>query len=171
MRPRLASLLSSLLALAGAAPSLAGEEGAAAAPQLCAAYSGLPEGEGAKAGMAFIPGGTFVLGSDPQQPEERFTHIVRVDPFWIDRHEVTNAQFSRFVAATHYVTLAERGLDPKTHPGASEELLAPGSALFVQPMKADRSGSNAQWRQLARARGPGLDHRRPREPSRRARRL
>lgn len=120
MRPRLASLLSSLLALAGAAPSLAGEEGAdGAAPQLCAAYSGLPEGDGAKAGMAFIPGGTFVMGSDRQQPEERFTHIVRVDPFWIDRHEVTNAQFSRFVAATHYVTLAERGLDPKSHPGAA----------------------------------------------------
>lgn len=76
MRPRLASLLSSLLALAGAAPSLAGEEGAdGAAPQLCAAYSGLPEGDGAKAGMAFIPGGTFVMGSDRQQPEERFTHI------------------------------------------------------------------------------------------------
>jgi hypothetical protein len=29
---------------------------------------------------------------------------------------------------THYVTPAERGLDPKIQPGASEELLAPGSA-------------------------------------------
>jgi len=110
--------------------------------------------------MAFIPGGTFVMGSDRQQPEERFTHIVRVDPFWIDRHEVTNAQFSRFVAATHYVTLAERGLDPKTHPGASEELLAPGSALFVQPMKADRSGSNAQWWQYVK----GANWREPEGP-------
>ena len=51
----------------------------------------------ATAGMVFIPGGRFVMGSDREQPEERFTHIVRVDPFWIDRHEVTNAQFERFV--------------------------------------------------------------------------
>ena len=79
--------------------------------------SGLPEGDGAKAGMAFIPGGTFVMGSDRQQPGERFTHIVRVDPFWIERHEVTNAQFSRFVAATPYVharrARARRGADPR----------------------------------------------------------
>jgi sulfatase modifying factor 1 len=94
--------------------------------------------------MVSIPGGAFVMGSDREQPEERSTHIVRVDPFWIDRHEVTNAQFARFVATTHYVTLAERGLDPKMHPGASEDLLAPGSALFVRPTKVDRSGSNAQ---------------------------
>jgi formylglycine-generating enzyme required for sulfatase activity len=33
------------------------------------------------------------MGSDQQQPEKRFTHFVRVDGFWIDRHEVTNAQF------------------------------------------------------------------------------
>ena len=40
-----------------------------------------------------------------------------VDGFWIDQHEVTNAEFAEFVEATGYKTLAERGLDPKTHPG------------------------------------------------------
>ena len=77
---------------------------------------GLPDGKDTKTGMAFIPGGSFVMGSDRQQPEERSTRFVRVDGFWIDRidrHEVTNAQFARFVAATGYVTLAERGLDPQ----------------------------------------------------------
>src|SRR5262245_58749890 len=59
----------------------------------CAAYAGLPAEEGDTAGMAFIPGGTFIMGSDRHRPEERFTHAVRVDGFWIDRHEVTNAQF------------------------------------------------------------------------------
>jgi hypothetical protein len=40
----------------------------------CAAYSGHPAEEGETAGMAFIPGGTFVMGSERHQPEERFTH-------------------------------------------------------------------------------------------------
>ena len=76
-----------------AAAACAVPERTGPARQACAAYSGLPEGSGATAGMVFIPGGTFAMGSDRQQPEERFTHIVRVDGFWIDRHEVTNAQF------------------------------------------------------------------------------
>ena len=58
----------------------------------CAAYSGLPSGNGETAGMMFVPAGTFTMGSDQHQPEERFTHVARVDGFWIDRHEVTNAQ-------------------------------------------------------------------------------
>jgi sulfatase modifying factor 1 len=71
----------------------------------CAAYSGLPSGDGETAGMIFVPAGTFAMGSDQHQPEERFTHFTRVDGFWIDRHEVTNAQFKKFVEATGYVTL------------------------------------------------------------------
>ena len=56
-------------------------------------------------------------GVDDQHPEEARRHAVTVDGFWIDRHEVTNAQFARFVDATGYRTLAERGLDPKAYPG------------------------------------------------------
>src|SRR5215212_1557300 len=89
----------------------------------CAAYPGVPADKGDTAGMAFIPGGRFQMGSGRHQPEERFTHVVRVDDFWIDRHEVTNAQFKEFVYATGYRTLAERGLDPKTHPNMDKELL------------------------------------------------
>ena len=146
MWPRLLLPCIGLLAsIAATTPCAAEDAPGDTAPKLCAAYSGLPDGKDTKTGMAFIPGGSFVMGSDRQQPEERSTHFVRVDGFWIDRHEVTNAQFARFVAATGYVTLAELGLDPQTHPGTKEDLLAPGSALFVQPMKADRGGSNAQW--------------------------
>src|SRR5262245_5998812 len=57
----------------------------------CAAYSGLPAGTGDTAGMVPIRGGRFLMGSERHQPEERFTHTVRVDDFWIDQHEVTNA--------------------------------------------------------------------------------
>ena len=74
----------------------------------CAAYSGLPSEDNDAAGMVFIRGGTFVMGSERQRPEERFTHTVRVDGFWIDRHEVTNAQFREFVTATGYAKRAGR---------------------------------------------------------------
>ena len=104
----------------------------------CAAYAGLPDEQGKTAGMAFIRGGTFRMGSERHQPEERFTHAVRVEGFWIDRHEVTNAQFRQFVDATGYVSLAERGLDPKAHADMPKELLVPGSTVFIQPTDARR---------------------------------
>ena len=85
--------------------------------------------------MVFVPGGSFIMGSDRDRPEERFSHEVRVDGFWIDRHEVTNAEFAEFVKASGYVTLAERGLDPKTHPGMTADLTAPGSVTFVPPIR------------------------------------
>src|SRR5262245_40624470 len=115
-----------------------------ALPGSCAAYPGLP-GEGDRAGMAFIPAGTFSMGSQRHRPEERYTHIVRVSEFWIDRHEVTNAQYAEFVTATGYVTLAERGGDPKLHASLPKELLAPGSIVFVMPTDVARSGSVTQW--------------------------
>jgi sulfatase modifying factor 1 len=111
----------------------------------CAAYSGIPSQDNDTSGMAFIRGGTFVMGSERHRPEERFTHLVRVDGFWIDRHEVTNAQFREFVAATGYVTLAERGLDPATHPGMPKELIAPGSVVFIPPTNVASGGRITQW--------------------------
>ena len=114
-------------------------------PGTCAAYSGLPSEDNNAAGMVYIRGGTFVMGSDHQRPEERFTHIVRVEGFWIDRHEVTNAQFREFVTATGYVTLAERGLDPATHPDMPKELLAPGSLVFIAPTDVASGGRITQW--------------------------
>ena len=47
--------------------------------------------------MAWIPGGTFRMGSDRHYPEEAPVHRVTVDPFWIDRTPVTNRQFRQFV--------------------------------------------------------------------------
>jgi formylglycine-generating enzyme required for sulfatase activity len=47
----------------------------------CTAYGGLPNEDGETAGMAFISGGTFMMGSERYRQEERFTHLVRVDGF------------------------------------------------------------------------------------------
>ena len=77
--------------------------------------------------MVFISGGSFNMGSDGKHPEEQYSHPVKVDGFWIDRHEVTNSEFAQFIEATGYKTLAERGENPKNHPDMSGNVLEPGS--------------------------------------------
>lgn len=59
-------------------------------------------------GFVDIPGGGFVMGADPHYPEEGPPRRVLVSPFRLQVHEVTNSQFAAFVAATGYVTEAER---------------------------------------------------------------
>jgi formylglycine-generating enzyme len=78
-----------------------------------------------------IPAGTFRMGSDHHYPEEAPTHRVHVDAFSMHPTTVTNEQFAAFVAATGYVTVAERPLDPADFPGAPPENLVPGSLVFT----------------------------------------
>jgi formylglycine-generating enzyme len=80
--------------------------------------------------MLWIPGGTFLMGSEDFYPEEGPVHEVSVDGFWMDRHIVTNEQFARFVEATGYITIAERELNPADYPGAPPENLVPGALIF-----------------------------------------
>src|ERR1700728_4096645 len=80
--------------------------------------------------MAWVSGGMFLMGSADFYPEERPVHRVSVDGFWIDTSPVTVAEFRQFVAATGYVTLAERPLDPSDYPDAAPDVLAPGSLVF-----------------------------------------
>ena len=81
-------------------------------------------------GMVGIAGGTFRMGDDRFYPEEGPVREVEVDPFRIDSHPVTAAEFRRFVRETDYVTLAERELDPGDYPDADPDLLVPGSLVF-----------------------------------------
>src|SRR5690606_6003650 len=85
-----------------------------------------------KSEMVKIEGGTFEMGSNNFQGAQPL-HQVTVNSFYMDVHEVTNAQFEAFVKATGYVTVAERPLDPKDFPGADPALLVPGSAVFSAP--------------------------------------
>jgi sulfatase modifying factor 1 len=82
--------------------------------------------------MLWIPGGTFLMGSEDFYPEEGPVHEVSVDGFWMDRHTVTNEEFARFVDATGYVTIAERELNPADYPGAPPENLVPGALVFQE---------------------------------------
>ena len=80
--------------------------------------------------MAWISGGTFLMGSEDFYPEERPVRSVAVDGLWIDMKPVTAAQFRRFVRETGHVTVAERPLDPQDYPDADPALLVPGSLVF-----------------------------------------
>jgi formylglycine-generating enzyme required for sulfatase activity/uncharacterized membrane protein YkvA (DUF1232 family) len=80
--------------------------------------------------MRWIPGGTFLMGSEDFYPEEGPVHEVHVDGFWMDRHTVTNEEFGRFIEATGYVSVAERDPNPADFPGAPAENLVPGALVF-----------------------------------------
>jgi formylglycine-generating enzyme required for sulfatase activity len=92
-----------------------------------------PRARPSKPGMVWIPGGTFLMGSDHYYPEEGPVHHVQVGGFWMDRHPVTNAQFEKFVAATGHITIAEVAPDPRDYPGALPQMLEPHSLVFVKP--------------------------------------
>lgn len=56
-----------------------------------------------KTQMIVIPGGTFKMGRDDGDPKEGPAHTVKVDPFMMDKTEVTNAEYHEFVEATKYI--------------------------------------------------------------------
>ncbi|MEJ2566189.1 MAG: SUMF1/EgtB/PvdO family nonheme iron enzyme [Gammaproteobacteria bacterium] len=51
--------------------------------------------------MVLIPAGKFIMGYDDRMPDEGPAHQVYLKSFWIDRYEVTNAQYTKFIDATH----------------------------------------------------------------------
>ena len=106
-------------------------------------------------GMAWVPGGQFVMGTDSEAawPDEGPPHPVRVAGFWMDEAEVTNAQFRTFVEATGYVTTAETPPDaaeilkqvaPGTPPPRHEDLV-PGSVVFSPPTGKVSLDDVSQW--------------------------
>ncbi len=107
--------------------------------------------------MVWIPGGTFMMGSTGplSRPDEAPVHRVRLDGFWMDATEVTNAQFAAFVHATGYVTVAERPVDwnelkkqvPEGTPKPDDAQLQPGSLVFTPPSEpVDLRAYQRWWR-------------------------
>jgi sulfatase modifying factor 1 len=117
--------------------------------------------EPAPSGMIRIPGGEFWMGCDDSAtPDARPFHRVRLSSFWIDRTEVTNQQFARFVRATGYVTVAERKPDPRDFPSAPPDSLVPGSLVFTPPGgKVSLTSVYGWWRYQ-----PGANWRHPEGP-------
>ena len=80
--------------------------------------------------LIWIPAQTATLGSDNHYPEEAPARPVDVEGFWMMARAVTNTQFTEFVDATGYVTVAERPVNAADYPDAPPENLQPGSMVF-----------------------------------------
>jgi formylglycine-generating enzyme len=106
-------------------------------------------------GMVWIPGGEFSMGAmDPPAVSEmgmhaavdaRPIHRAYVDGFWMDKTDVTNEEFARFVKATNYVTIAERAPTAAEFPGAPAENLVAGSVVFAPPDHPVSLNNHFQW--------------------------
>lgn len=110
-------------------------------------------------GMVWVPEKTFIqgakIGDNYAMPREKPAHLVKVDGFYIDAHEVTNKQFRAFVEATGYKTVAERAIDweeikkqvPPGTPKPDDSVLQPGSLIFNKEVKAvvDMNNYNQWW--------------------------
>ncbi len=110
--------------------------------------------------MVLLNGGTFQMGSK-NFPDAQPIHKVTVSPFYIDVHEVTNDQFAKFVNATHYITVAERPLNPKDYPGVPADKLVPGSGVFTPPNHPVDLHNPMQWWTYV----PGANWKHPKGPN------
>src|ERR1700693_2361013 len=106
-------------------------------------------------GMVWIPGGEFSMGAqDPPDmtpvamqaaADSRPIHRVYVDGFFMDKTDVTNAQFAEFVKATGYVTIAEKTPTAEEFPGAPPENLVAGGVVFTPPAQPVPLNNHFQW--------------------------
>ena len=121
--------------------------------------------------MAWIPGGEFSMGAqDPPGMDKvgmqatldsRPIHRVYVDGFWMDKADVTNGEFAKFVKATGYVTIAERKPRAEDFPGAPPENLVAGSVVFSPPDHEVPLNDHYQWWAYV----PGANWRHPLGPA------
>ncbi|MGY2488915.1 formylglycine-generating enzyme family protein [Cupriavidus sp. CP313] len=141
------------------------ETGAKASPRVI-----LGDGVAGPLNMAWIPGGEFLMGSDHPlaRDSERPAHKVHVAGFWMDQHHVTNAEFRAFVAATSYVTTAEKKPDwealkvqvPAGTPRPPDSALVPGGMVFVGTDRAVPLQDYSRWWRFV----PGANWRHPNGP-------
>ena len=122
------------------------------------------------AGMAWIPGGEFSMGcADPTlcvdggheaMHDARPIHRVYVDGFWIDKTDVTNEQFAKFVAATGYVTDGRADAEGRGLSRRADRNLVAGSTVFTPTDKPVPLDNYFQWWDYV----PGADWRHPEGP-------
>ncbi len=121
-------------------------------------------------GMVWVPGGEFMMGTNESDAydTEKPAHPVKVDGFWMDATEVTNAEFKSFVDATGYITIAEKKPDweelkkqlPPNTPPPDPKDLVPASLVYVQPQGNVGTDDVSQWWQWV----PGANWKNPDGP-------
>ena len=114
------------------------------------------------ADMAWLPGGTFRMGSERFYPEEAPVREVEVDGFWIDRHPVTVREFQAFVRETGHRDGGRARADAGGIPGRGPRLLVAGSLVFQPPPGPVPLDDHHRWWGYV----PGADWRHPTAPRR-----
>lgn len=90
--------------------------------------------------MVWIPGGTFSMGCNTSDEslcsiggitkDAQPIHQVYLDGYWMDKTEVTNAEFAKFVSQTGYITVAEQKPSQAEFPNVLPADLVAGSIVF-----------------------------------------
>lgn len=121
----------------------------------CTNTSNEKEPQNIPEGMVHVPKGVFNMGGKSTQAEadEFPNREIEVSAFLLDKAEVTNEQFSNFVASTGYRTIAEREIDweelkksvPKGTPKPPDSLLQPGSLVFKATQNAVNLSDYSLW--------------------------
>jgi serine/threonine-protein kinase len=100
--------------------------------------------------MVLVPGGTYVVGRSNEDPLEGPEHTVELAPFYMDRTEVTNAEYKRFIDATGHKAPWTDGTFPEGRENWPVTNVKWQDAVDYAAWAGKRLPSEVEWEAAAR---------------------
>jgi len=122
---------------------------------MATSFYGLIMPKPASEGMALIPAGTFLMGSKDGKDNEKPEHQVYVDSFYMDKTEVTVAQYQRFVNATGR-QMPDKWDEQLQNPNRPAVYVSWDDANAYASWAGKRLPAEAEWEYAARGGNTGL---------------